>query len=199
MSQMVKRRSFRPVRQVSALPPNADRISSRIVEHLIPLCETVRTDVQSLFDHYEPSRHRRALSRRQSIPGQPRANARRLPGLFRSSDPQHRHRHGNDFDALGHATVVTFGRTASDQHSQHILAALAWLAEAPEPLLGAVQQLRWVRSGAQSRDQEEGCRLARTSMMTGRLRRSLASGLPSKEIAAPSPSRYRGHTPSMAS
>jgi putative SOS response-associated peptidase YedK len=45
-------------------------------------------------------------------------------------------------DALGHAATAADRRAASDQHPQHFFAALARLAEARKPLLGAVQQFR---------------------------------------------------------
>jgi putative SOS response-associated peptidase YedK len=44
--------------------------------------------------------------------------------------------------------------SGGDQHPQHQLAALAWLAEAGEPLSGAVQLLRRVRAGAEPGDEE---------------------------------------------
>jgi putative SOS response-associated peptidase YedK len=44
---------------------------------------------------------------------------------------------------------------------QHHLAALARLAEAREPLSGAGEQFRRVRSGAEPGDQKEGRRLVR--------------------------------------
>ena len=43
----------------------------------------------------------------------------------------------------------TFGGPAGHQHPQHVVAALARLAEAGKPLPGAVQQLRRIRAGAQ--------------------------------------------------
>ena len=53
-----------------------------------------------------------------------------------------RHRTVVSPDALGHAATAAARRAASDQHPQHLLAALARLAEAGKPLLGTVQQLR---------------------------------------------------------
>ena len=50
------------------------------------------------------------------------------------------------------------------------------MAEAGEPLPGAVQQLRRVRAGAEPRDEEEGRRLVRASTRTGRCSPSRASG-----------------------
>jgi hypothetical protein len=49
-------------------------------------------------------------------------------------------------DALGNAAASEDRRTAGDQHPQHLLAALARLAEAGEPMLGPVQQLRRIRA-----------------------------------------------------
>jgi hypothetical protein len=53
------------------------------------------------------------------------------------------------------------GGTASHQHPQHVVTALAGLAEAREPLPGPLQQLRRVCARAESRDQEEGRHLVR--------------------------------------
>ena len=50
-----------------------------------------RNDVQPLQHHHEPSRHRRAVPRRQPLCRQPRADAGRVSGLSGSGDPQHRH------------------------------------------------------------------------------------------------------------
>ena len=67
----------------------------------------------------------------------------------------------DDPDALGHAAATAHGRAAGHQHPQHVIAALARLAEAGEPLLRPVQQLRRIRAGAEPGDQEKGCRLVR--------------------------------------
>src|ERR1700758_2629976 len=41
------------------------------------------------------------------------------------------------------------GRAAGHEHPQHVIAALARLAQAGEPLLGPCQQLRRIRAGAE--------------------------------------------------
>ena len=64
-------------------------------------------------------------------------------------------------DALGHAAAAAHRRAAGHQHPQHVVAALARLAEAGEPLPGPVQQLRRIRAGAEPGDQEKGRRLVR--------------------------------------
>ena len=63
----------------------------------------------------------------------------RVSGLSGSSGAQHRHRHGDDADAMGHAAATAHGWPAGHQHPQHVIAALARLAEAGEPMLGPVQ------------------------------------------------------------
>jgi hypothetical protein len=63
----------------------------------------------------------------------------RIPRLPGSRHPQHGHRDGDGDDALGYATTVAHGRAASHEHPQHILAALAQLAQAGDPMLGASQ------------------------------------------------------------
>lgn len=47
------------------------------------------------------------------------------------------------------------------QYTEHVLPALAGLAEAGQPLSCPVQQLFRIRAGAKSRDEKEGCRLVR--------------------------------------
>ena len=46
-------------------------------------------------------------------------------------------------------------RAAGHQHPQHVIAALARLAEAGEPMPGAGQQLRRVRTRAEPGDEEK--------------------------------------------
>ena len=48
------------------------------------------------------------------------------------------------------------GRSGGHEHPQHVLTALAGMAQAGEPLLGARQQLCRVRARAEPRDEEEG-------------------------------------------
>jgi superfamily I DNA/RNA helicase len=52
-------------------------------------------------------------------------------------------------------------RTAGHQHSKHVVAALARLAEAGDPLPASIQLLRRIRTRAQSRDEEKGRGLVR--------------------------------------
>ena len=56
---------------------------------------------------------------------------------------------------MGHATATAHRRAAGHQHPQHVVTALARLAEAGEPVLGPGQQLRRVRAGAEPGDQEK--------------------------------------------
>ena len=91
--------------------------------------------MQSLQHHDEPSGHRRAVPRRQSLCRQPRADAGRVSGLSGSGGPQHRHRARVDHDAVGHAAATAHRRAAGHQHPQHVVTALARLAQAGEPLL----------------------------------------------------------------
>jgi hypothetical protein len=60
-----------------------------------------------------------------------------MPGVFHrlpgSSDPQHRRGHRNADDAVGHSASAENARPRN-QHPQHAVAALAWPAEAGEPL-----------------------------------------------------------------
>ena len=62
--------------------------------------------VQSLFDHHQSGGHQRAVPDRQSVRRQPRADARRLPGL-RGADRARRHRRPRArHRAVGYAIVV---------------------------------------------------------------------------------------------
>ena len=117
--------------------------------------------MQFVFNHDEPSGHRCAFPCRQPLRRQPRADARRLPGLPGARASQHRHRRCDDADALGHAATATHWRSAGHQHPQHVIAALARLVKARVPLSGAVQQLCRVRPGAEPRDEEKGRGLVR--------------------------------------
>lgn len=56
---------------------------------------------------------------------------------------------------LGYAVTATHRRPASHQHPQHVIAALAHVAQAGEPLPSPRQQLRRVCAGAEPGDQEE--------------------------------------------
>jgi hypothetical protein len=57
--------------------------------------------VQSVFNHDELSRDHGAVPGREPVCRQPCPDARRLPRLSSSGDPQHRPRDGDDADALG--------------------------------------------------------------------------------------------------
>jgi len=58
-------------------------------------------------------------------------------------------RHRDDSDALGNdAATAAHWWSTRHQHPQHVITALARLAEAGEPLSGAIQQLRRARAGA---------------------------------------------------
>ena len=81
-----------------------------------------------------------------------------MPGVFpdypapvvRNTERWHR----NGDHAMGHATAAAHRRAAGHQHPQHVIAALARLAQAGEPMLGPGQQLRRIRAGAEPGDQE---------------------------------------------
>ena len=77
-----------------------------------------------------------------------------MPGVFpgypapvvRNTERWHR----NDPDAVGNAAAAAHWRTAGHEHQEHVVPALARLAQAGEPLSGPGQQLRRIRAGAQS-------------------------------------------------
>jgi hypothetical protein len=80
------------------------------------------------------------------------------------------------------ATAATGRWLPGHQYQEHVVAALAGLAEPGEPVLGAVQQLRRIRSGAEPADRKKGRRLVRAQ------RRSPARGFRRKvraHVAAP--------------
>jgi hypothetical protein len=72
---------------------------------------------------------------------------------------------------LGNATAAAQPWPACHKHPQHVVTALARLAEAWEPLPCAVQQLRRICARTEPGHQEKGCRLVRAQ------RRSSACGL----------------------
>lgn len=81
----------------------------------------------------------------------PTTGDRRVPsGASHPRCRQWRKRAGDD--AMGHAATATHRRPARNQHSQHLIAALARLAQARAPLPRAGQQLCRIRSGAQPGD-----------------------------------------------
>jgi hypothetical protein len=72
-----------------------------------------------------------------------------MPGVFPdypapSAQCWGRSRDGHD--ALGNAATAAHGRPACNQYPQHVIAALAGLAQAGEPLLGTREQLRGIRT-----------------------------------------------------
>jgi putative SOS response-associated peptidase YedK len=64
---------------------------------------------------------------------------------------------------------------AGHQHPQHVVAALAWLAQAGEPMPCPCQQLRRIRARAEPGDQEKGRGVVRVKRRTtaGVFRRNL--------------------------
>jgi putative SOS response-associated peptidase YedK len=59
------------------------------------------------------------------------------------------------------ATAVACWRIPSHQHQEHVVAALAGLAQAREPLPGPGEQLRGIRARDEPRHQKEGRRVVR--------------------------------------
>jgi hypothetical protein len=93
--------------------------------------------VQSLFDHHQPGRDCRSLPADEPLCRQPRAYARCLSRLPGARHPQHRRRGRDGDDALGSAATTANRRAAGHQHPQHVIAALAHVAQAGKPLPGA--------------------------------------------------------------
>jgi hypothetical protein len=58
-------------------------------------------------------------------------------------------------DAVEHATAPTNWRAASHQHPQHVVATLAGLAQAGDPLPGPREQLCRIRARAEAGDEEK--------------------------------------------
>jgi hypothetical protein len=102
-------------------------------------CEELR--VQSLFDHHEPGGDHRAVPSNEPIPRQSAANAPRVSGLSGSSGAQRWRRTGDGNDALGNAATATGWWIPGHEHQEHVVAALAGLAQAREPLSGPGEQL----------------------------------------------------------
>jgi putative SOS response-associated peptidase YedK len=85
-----------------------------------------------------------------------------MPGVFPDYPaPVVRNAGGERELTMRHAAATEVRRAAGHQHPQHIVTSLARLAEAGEPLSGAGEQLRRIRAGAKTGDQEEGCGLVR--------------------------------------
>jgi putative SOS response-associated peptidase YedK len=68
---------------------------------------------------------------------------------------------GTEMVTMRWGSATAHRRAAGHQHPQHVIAALARLAEAGEPVLGPGQQLRRVRAGDEPGDEEEGRGLVR--------------------------------------
>jgi len=66
----------------------------------------------------------------------PAANAGCIPRLSGAGRPQHRHRYRDGNHTLGHASTAAHARGASHEHPQHLITALAHVAQAGEPLPG---------------------------------------------------------------
>jgi hypothetical protein len=92
--------------------------------------------VQSLFDHQEAIR---ALFR---VINRYVGNLPPMPGVFPDYPAPVVRNSGDErvgLDAVGHASATAHGRAASHQHPQHGVTALARMAQAREPMLGASQ------------------------------------------------------------
>jgi hypothetical protein len=74
--------------------------------------------------------------------------------LHAKKNQQHRAR--VEHDALGHAAATAHRRPAGHQHPQHVVTALAGVAQRREPVPCPGQQLRRVRAGAEPGDEEKG-------------------------------------------
>jgi len=88
---------------------------------------------------------------------------------------------------------------ACHQYLQHLVSALAGLAQTGEPVPGPSQQLRRIRAGAEPGDQEEGRSSGLRSTRTDRYLRLVGSGPSSRVIVVPSPSRSPDRILSTAS
>jgi hypothetical protein len=93
---------------------------------------------------------RRAVPGNEPVRRQLAADAGRVSGLPRARGPQHRHRPRADHDALAQAAIAAHGRPVGHQHPQHVVAALARLAEAGKSLSCPGEQFRGIRAGAES-------------------------------------------------
>jgi hypothetical protein len=69
--------------------------------------------------------------------------------------PQRRRRPRDGADALGNAAATQIRRATRDQHPQHVVTALARVAEAEKLVPGASQQFRRIRTGAEPGDQKK--------------------------------------------
>jgi hypothetical protein len=105
---------------------------------------------ENVFDHHKPSRHRRAVPRDESLRRQPAADARGISGLPSARGPQHSRRPRAVHDSLGHAAAAAHGRPAGHQHPQHVVAALARLAQAGKSLPRPSEQFCGIRTRAES-------------------------------------------------
>src|SRR4051812_13040348 len=142
--------SIGPVFARAEIPQTARTTQTRIPRN---------ANVQSLFDHDEPGCDHCAVPCHEPLCRQPAADAWRISRLPGSSYPQHRHRSGNDHDALGHAPATPGRQFSGHKHPQYHLTPLARLAQAREPLPGASEQLRRIRARTKPGNKKEGCNL----------------------------------------
>ena len=103
-----------------------------------------------------------SVSSSQSLHWQLTADAWRLPDypapVIRDG---HKARDGDD--ALGDAATATHRRASSHEYPQHLLTALAHVAQTGEPVFGPGQQLRGICSGPEPRDEKERRGVVRAS------------------------------------
>jgi hypothetical protein len=80
-----------------------------------------------------------------------------MPGVFPDypgpCGAQRGHRVRDGDDAPGHAAATTGRWKPGDEYQEHVVTALAGLAQARDPVLGAVQWLRRICAGAKPGDQ----------------------------------------------
>jgi hypothetical protein len=117
--------------------------------------------------------------------------ARRISRYSGPSDPQRRHRHRDDPDALGHAATPADWRPASHKHPQHVIAALAYVAEAGEPLPMPPRRRGAASAntcgGGASPDENGGYNAGPSGVARylAQVRQSLESGHPPVRLAGP--------------
>jgi hypothetical protein len=119
-----------------------------------------------------------------------------MPGVFpdypRASHSRRGRRARDGADALGHAAAAAHRRPARDEHSQHLVAALARVAQAGASLSRPGQQLCRIRPGAQSGNHRRKTSCGSRLRTLARCSRSPGFGPLSMVIAAPSQSPFRG-------
>jgi putative SOS response-associated peptidase YedK len=111
---------------------------------------------QRHVDHNESGRHCRAVPVVNRYVG----NLPPMPGVFPDYSAPVVRNAGAERELTmmrwGMPTASEVRRGARHQHPEYLVAALAWLAEAGEPMPGSLQQFRRICAGAQSGDQEKG-------------------------------------------